>query len=134
MTLESGKILQESRGEIAYGVSFVDYYAAEAVRPTSAGGGWITPTPFATNAGAPRGQVMAIQQAVGNTALITPWNFPIAMITRKGTLSFPFPRSSLHRKYRSLFFLLPFLFSFSFFHQSLRPWQQDVQRSSNRVS
>jgi succinate-semialdehyde dehydrogenase/glutarate-semialdehyde dehydrogenase len=83
MTLESGKPIQESQGEVAYGASFLDYYAAEAIRPTSAGGGFLTPTPFMTAEGGPRGKVIAVQEAVGVTALITPWNFPIAMITRK---------------------------------------------------
>jgi len=83
MTLESGKPLEESKGEVSYGTSFLDFYAAEAIRPTSSGGGIITPSPFENSDGSPRGQVMAIQQAVGVTGLITPWNFPIAMITRK---------------------------------------------------
>lgn len=83
MTLESGKPMLESRGEVAYGTSFLDYYAGEAVRPTGAGGGFLVPTPFTDSSGAPRGQLMAIQQAVGVTAMITPWNFPLAMITRK---------------------------------------------------
>lgn len=83
MTLESGKPLAESRGEVAYGTSFLDYYAAEAVRPTSAGGGFLTPSPFAAPGGAPRGKIMAVHEAVGVCGLITPWNFPIAMITRK---------------------------------------------------
>jgi succinate-semialdehyde dehydrogenase/glutarate-semialdehyde dehydrogenase len=80
MTLESGKTLAESRGEIAYGVSFLDYYAAEAIRPSSAGGGFLVPTPFSRQDGAPRGQILALQQAVGVCALIAPWNFPIAMV------------------------------------------------------
>eukprot|EP00591_Stephanopyxis_turris_P016499 CAMPEP_0195539504 /NCGR_PEP_ID=MMETSP0794_2-20130614/50089_1 /TAXON_ID=515487 /ORGANISM="Stephanopyxis turris, Strain CCMP 815" /LENGTH=531 /DNA_ID=CAMNT_0040673539 /DNA_START=87 /DNA_END=1682 /DNA_ORIENTATION=- len=83
MTLESGKPLNESIGEIAYGTSFLDYYAAEAMRSNSAGGGSITPTPFSAVDGSPRGKILAIQEAVGVTAMITPWNFPIAMITRK---------------------------------------------------
>ena len=83
MTLESGKPLSESRGEVNYAASFLDYYAAEAVRATGTGGGFMVPSPFSTTNGAPRGHVMAIQQAVGVTALITPWNFPMAMITRK---------------------------------------------------
>lgn len=79
MTLESGKPIRESRGEIEYGRSFLDYYAAEAVRPTNAG--FLVPTPFAeTGTGKPRGQIMAVYQAVGVAALITPWNFPIAMV------------------------------------------------------
>ena len=87
MTAESGKPLHESRGEVAYGASFLDYYAAEAVRPNSAGGGTICPTPFAhagtPGGGAPRGRMFATNEAVGVCGLITPWNFPIAMITRK---------------------------------------------------
>jgi succinate-semialdehyde dehydrogenase/glutarate-semialdehyde dehydrogenase len=81
MTMESGKPLQESRGEVTYGASFLDFYAAEAVRPTGAGGGFMVPTPFAhAETGAPRGQIMAIQQAVGVTVSITPWNFPLSMV------------------------------------------------------
>lgn len=83
MTLESGKPLAESKGEVSYGTSFLDYYAAEAHRTTSAGGGTVIPTPFEKENGSPKGHMMAIQQAVGVTGLITPWNFPIAMITRK---------------------------------------------------
>ena len=84
MTRECGKPTRESIGEVGYARSFLDYYAAEAVRPTSAGGGFLVPTPFAqAGTSKPRGQIMAIQQAVGVTASITPWNFPIAMITRK---------------------------------------------------
>jgi len=84
MTLESGKPLNESRGEVAYAASFLEYYAGEAVRPTGAGGGFVVPTPFADAAtGGPRGHVMALNGAVGTCAVITPWNFPAAMITRK---------------------------------------------------
>ena len=84
MTMESGKPLHESMGEVTYGTSFIDYYAAEIIRPNGAGGGFIVPTPF-THLGenTPRGKVMAINEAVGVVSLITPWNFPIAMITRK---------------------------------------------------
>lgn len=89
MTMESGKPLSESRGEVRYASSFLDYYAAEAVRPTGAGGGFLVPTPFASPpvaasaAAPPRGHILAVQQAVGVAALIAPWNFPMAMITRK---------------------------------------------------
>lgn len=86
MTLESGKPLAESQGEVEYARSFLDFFAAEAVRSTGAGGGFIVPTPFAQQPGTnniPKGQIMAIQQAVGVSALIAPWNFPLAMITRK---------------------------------------------------
>jgi len=83
MTLESGKPLAESKGEIAYAASFLDYYAGEAVRSSNAGGGFLVPTPFAQADGSPRGQILAKHQAVGLTAMITPWNFPSAMMTRK---------------------------------------------------
>lgn len=80
MTAESGKTLAESRGEVAYGNSFVEWFAAEAVRQHGAGGGFQMPTPFAADDGSPRGKVLGTQQAVGVTALITPWNFPLAMV------------------------------------------------------
>lgn len=83
MTLESGKPIGESRGEVNYAASFLDYYAAEAIRSTGAGGGFIVPSPFATSSGGSRGTAMAVQQAVGVCSLVTPWNFPLAMITRK---------------------------------------------------
>jgi len=83
MTLESGKPLRESIGEVSYGTSFIDYYAAEAIRTNSAGGGYLVPSPFSSVDGSPRGKVMAVQEPVGVACLITPWNFPIAMITRK---------------------------------------------------
>ncbi len=83
MTMESGKPLAESHGEVNYAKSFLDYYAAEAIRPTGSGGGFLVPSPFATPNGGPKGQVLAIQQAVGVAAMVTPWNFPMAMITRK---------------------------------------------------
>jgi succinate-semialdehyde dehydrogenase / glutarate-semialdehyde dehydrogenase len=86
MTMESGKPRRESLAEVAYARSFLDYYAAEAIRPQ----GFTVPTPFAAAAarggaggGGPRGQILVTQHAVGVTGLITPWNFPLAMITRK---------------------------------------------------
>lgn len=83
MSMESGKPLGESKGEVLYATSFLDFYSGEAIRPTSAGGGFVAPTTFATADGAPRGKIMAVQEAVGVTAMVTPWNFPAAMITRK---------------------------------------------------
>eukprot|EP00578_Thalassiosira_sp_NH16_P029504 CAMPEP_0181090700 /NCGR_PEP_ID=MMETSP1071-20121207/8003_1 /TAXON_ID=35127 /ORGANISM="Thalassiosira sp., Strain NH16" /LENGTH=190 /DNA_ID=CAMNT_0023172787 /DNA_START=15 /DNA_END=584 /DNA_ORIENTATION=+ len=65
MTLESGKPLHESIGEITYGTGFLDYYAAEAIRPNSAGGGSISPSPFVAPDGGPRGKIMAMNEAVG---------------------------------------------------------------------
>jgi len=83
MTLESGKPLAESQGEVNYARSFLDYFAAEAIRPTGAGGGFMVPSPFPAADGGPKGPVLAMQQAVGVAAMVTPWNFPLAMITRK---------------------------------------------------
>ena len=85
MTLESGKPLRESYGEIAYGTSYMDFYAAEAVRPTSANGGLLIPTPFANNSDGTmaRGTAMVVRQGVGVCGIITPWNFPFGMFIRK---------------------------------------------------
>ena len=83
MTLESGKPLNESYAEIHYASSYIEFYAGEAIRSTSAGGGVLIPTPFQYPDGKPKGTIMAIQQAVGVTAMITPWNFPLAMMARK---------------------------------------------------
>lgn len=83
MTMESGKPLAESKGEVMYATSFLDYYAGEATRPTSAGGGFVAPTTFTNADGTPRGNIIAVHEAVGVTAMVTPWNFPAAMITRK---------------------------------------------------
>ena len=73
MTLEQGKPLAESRGEVAYGASFVEWFAQQARRVY----GQTIP---ATD---PDKRVWVLKQAVGVCAAITPWNFPIAMITRK---------------------------------------------------
>ena len=73
MTLEQGKPLAEAMGEVAYGASFIDWFADEARRLN----GDVIPT-FAKDK-----RIMTIKQAVGVVAAITPWNFPIAMITRK---------------------------------------------------
>ncbi len=67
MTLESGKPIAESVGEINYGRSFLDFFAAEALRPTNSGGGTIWPTPFALVDGSPKGKVMAIHEPVGRS-------------------------------------------------------------------
>ncbi|HNE28665.1 MAG TPA: NAD-dependent succinate-semialdehyde dehydrogenase, partial [Saprospiraceae bacterium] len=73
MTLEQGKPLAESRGEVRYGASFIEWFAAEGQRVY----GDIIP------AHAPNLRVLVQKQPVGVSAAITPWNFPIAMITRK---------------------------------------------------
>lgn len=73
MTSESGKPLAEARGEVTYGNSFVEWFAEEARRIY----GEIVSSP------SPRRKLMIIRQPIGVAALITPWNFPHAMITRK---------------------------------------------------
>ena len=73
MTAEQGKPLAESRGEIAYGASFVEFFAEEARRIY----GETIPSPW------PDARMVVIKQPLGVVAAITPWNFPNAMITRK---------------------------------------------------
>ncbi|MBS77956.1 NAD-dependent succinate-semialdehyde dehydrogenase [Variovorax sp.] len=73
MTPEQGKPLAESRGEIAYAASFIEWFAEEARRVY----GDTIPAPQADR------RILALKQPVGVTAAITPWNFPAAMLTRK---------------------------------------------------
>lgn len=73
MTTEQGKPLTESRGEIAYGASFVEWFAEEARRVY----GDTIPSPAADR------RILVLKQPIGVVAAITPWNFPNAMITRK---------------------------------------------------
>jgi succinate-semialdehyde dehydrogenase/glutarate-semialdehyde dehydrogenase len=73
MTAEQGKPLHEARGEVAYGASFVEWFAEEAKRTY----GEQIPSPKAD------ARILTIRQPVGVVAAITPWNFPVAMITRK---------------------------------------------------
>lgn len=73
MTLEQGKPLAESRGEIAYGASFVEWFAEEGKRVY----GDLIPAPVASQ------RLLVMKQPVGVVAAITPWNFPSSMITRK---------------------------------------------------
>ncbi|MGI9465190.1 MAG: NAD-dependent succinate-semialdehyde dehydrogenase, partial [Aestuariivirgaceae bacterium] len=73
MTAEQGKPLVESRGEIGYGASFIEFFAEEAKRIY----GETIPTHKAD------ARIVCIRQPVGVVAAITPWNFPNAMITRK---------------------------------------------------
>ncbi len=73
MTLEMGKVVAESKGEVAYGAEFFRWFAEEAVRI----GGRYTPSP------AGNGRILVTKQAVGPCYAITPWNFPLAMGTRK---------------------------------------------------
>ncbi|MEK9719546.1 MAG: aldehyde dehydrogenase family protein, partial [Quisquiliibacterium sp.] len=73
MTTEQGKPLAEARGEVTYGNSFVEWFAEEGKRTY----GDVIPS-FA-----PDRRVLVVKQPIGVCAAITPWNFPIAMITRK---------------------------------------------------
>ncbi|WP_062307407.1 NAD-dependent succinate-semialdehyde dehydrogenase [Demequina subtropica] len=73
MTLEMGKPLAEARGEVAYGNEFLRWFSEEAVRIT----GRFGPNPEGT------GTMVVSQRPVGPSYLITPWNFPLAMATRK---------------------------------------------------
>lgn len=73
MTLEQGKPLVESRGEVAYGASFVEWFAEESKRVTGA----ILETTWSDK------RMLVLKQPIGVCVAITPWNFPIAMITRK---------------------------------------------------
>ncbi|WP_162622282.1 aldehyde dehydrogenase family protein, partial [Acinetobacter baumannii] len=73
LSLEQGKPLTESRGEILYGASFIEWFAEEAKRAY----GDIIPHDKQGR------RLVVIRQPVGVVAAITPWNFPNAMITRK---------------------------------------------------
>ncbi|MBU3601710.1 NAD-dependent succinate-semialdehyde dehydrogenase [Polynucleobacter sp. AM-25C3] len=73
MTLEQGKPLVEAAGEVAYGASFVEWFAEEAKRVAGA----IPSTTWSDK------RMIVMKQPIGVCVAITPWNFPIAMITRK---------------------------------------------------
>ncbi|ELB2747425.1 NAD-dependent succinate-semialdehyde dehydrogenase [Vibrio alginolyticus] len=73
MTLEQGKPLAEAQGEVLYGASFIEWFAEEAKRTY----GETIPAPSADK------RLVTIKQPIGVASAITPWNFPIAMITRK---------------------------------------------------
>lgn len=73
MTAEQGKPLAEARAEVAYGASFVEWFAEEGKRAY----GHTIPTTVASR------RYITIKQPIGVCAAITPWNFPIAMVTRK---------------------------------------------------
>jgi succinate-semialdehyde dehydrogenase/glutarate-semialdehyde dehydrogenase len=70
---EQGKPLREARGEVAYGASYVEWFAEEAVRAN----GVIIPNMI------PGNRQLVVREPVGIVAAITPWNFPLAMIARK---------------------------------------------------
>lgn len=73
MTLEQGKPLKEAEGEVDYAASFIQWFAEEAKR---ANGEIIPPAK-------PGSRILATREPVGVVAAITPWNFPMAMLTRK---------------------------------------------------
>jgi succinate-semialdehyde dehydrogenase/glutarate-semialdehyde dehydrogenase len=73
MTAEQGKPLAEAKGEVVYGASFIEWFAEEGKRVY----GEIIPTHAAGK------RLLVMKQAIGVVAAVTPWNFPIAMITRK---------------------------------------------------
>jgi succinate-semialdehyde dehydrogenase / glutarate-semialdehyde dehydrogenase len=73
MTAEQGKPLAEARGEVTYGASFLEWFAEEAKRVN----GDVLASPAADR------KLVVLKQPIGVCASITPWNFPIAMITRK---------------------------------------------------
>uniref|UniRef100_A0A2P2K1F5 Succinate-semialdehyde dehydrogenase, mitochondrial n=1 Tax=Rhizophora mucronata TaxID=61149 RepID=A0A2P2K1F5_RHIMU len=77
MTLEQGKPLKEALGEVNYGASFVEFFAEEAKRVY----GDIIPATLGDR------RLFVLKQPVGVVGAITPWNFPLAMITRKGVLN-----------------------------------------------
>ena len=73
MTAEQGKPLAESRGEVAYGASFIEWFAEEGKRLY----GDVIPSHHAGK------RILVIKQPIGVVGAITPWNFPNAMVTRK---------------------------------------------------
>ena len=83
MTIEQGKPLAESRGEVAYAASFLEWFGEEAKRVY----GDTIPGHQADK------RIVVIKQPIGVVACITPWNFPLAMITRKAG---PAHRRRLH--------------------------------------
>ncbi|EPY53414.1 succinate-semialdehyde dehydrogenase [Schizosaccharomyces cryophilus OY26] len=73
MTLENGKSLSDSKGEVIYAANFLDWFAGEALRING----------DSHMASAPNNRILTVKQPVGVVGIITPWNFPAAMITRK---------------------------------------------------
>jgi len=73
ITVESGKPLAEAHNEVAYGATFIEWFAEQAKRVY----GEVIPTP------SPTSRILTLREPVGVVAAITPWNFPLAMITRK---------------------------------------------------
>jgi succinate-semialdehyde dehydrogenase/glutarate-semialdehyde dehydrogenase len=73
ITLEQGKPLAEARGEVIYAAGFLEWFSEEAKRVYGA----VIPAPW------PERRIVTLKQPMGVAALITPWNFPAAMLTRK---------------------------------------------------
>jgi succinate-semialdehyde dehydrogenase/glutarate-semialdehyde dehydrogenase len=73
ISLENGKALRDARGEVAYAAEFFRWYSEEAVRAAGA----VMIAPSGAN------KILVLQQPVGICVLVTPWNFPAAMATRK---------------------------------------------------
>ena len=73
MVLENGKALRDARGEVIYAAEFFRWFAEEAVRID----GMVTTAPSGAN------RILVLRQPVGVSVLVTPWNFPAAMATRK---------------------------------------------------
>jgi succinate-semialdehyde dehydrogenase / glutarate-semialdehyde dehydrogenase len=73
IVLENGKALPDARGEVAYAAEFFRWYAEEAVRAA----GHVQTAPAGTN------KILVLRQPIGVAVLVTPWNFPAAMATRK---------------------------------------------------
>jgi aspartate-semialdehyde dehydrogenase len=87
MTLEQGKPLAESRGEIDYAASFVEWYAEEGKRLNAE----------SVTSHLPGAEMMVRRQAIGVAGLVTPWNFPCAMLTRKASSPIRPPRHRFRR-------------------------------------
>ncbi|HEV7207658.1 MAG TPA: NAD-dependent succinate-semialdehyde dehydrogenase [Mycobacteriales bacterium] len=73
IVIENGKALPDARGEVAYAAEFFRWYAEEAVRA----GGHVSTAPGGSN------KILVLRQPIGVSVLVTPWNFPAAMATRK---------------------------------------------------
>jgi len=73
MSLENGKTLSDSRGEVRYAAEFFRWFSEEAVRNR----GWLGTNPAGNN------RMVVLHQPIGVSVLVTPWNFPAAMATRK---------------------------------------------------
>ena len=90
MTTEQGKPLAESRGEIAYAASFIEWFAEEGKRV------------YGDTVPAPRGdaRIVVTKEPIGVCVAITPWNFPAAMITRKAGAALAAGGARSHRERR----------------------------------